>query len=119
MVFSSNPTESTKMTFRFVNIVWVVAMFVVLVSVVGLIAIYVVPIVAKLPKALLEGFLWSLCFSGILSGKSLFVNHPSIGLFIAFTGCIGMIGAYAYSLAVHAKAGQDTKLALTVSMKFP
>jgi hypothetical protein len=89
-------------------------MLVVLISVTGLTAIYVVPIVAKLPKALLEGFLWSLCFFGILSGKWLFVNYPNIGLFIAFGGCIGMIGAYAYSLAVHAKAGQDTKLAIAV-----
>lgn len=81
--------------FTFVNIIWFIATVIIVLSLGALFSIYVIPVLVSIPAAILEMIVWGTCFALIVAGKAF---HPSIGPFIALPGCLGLIGAYYFTL---------------------
>lgn len=98
--------------FTFINIIWFIATLIIILAIGGLFALYIIPFLMHLPTVLLELLVWAACFGLIVAGKYF---SPSVGSFIALPGCLGLVGAYTFTLKVHAKGGGDVKLALKIA----
>ncbi|NEN90098.1 MAG: hypothetical protein F6K48_14735 [Okeania sp. SIO3H1] len=81
----------------FTNIILTAAAILLVFALTSLATLYLIPILKLIPSWGYEIIIYLACFGAIVGGK--FVN--GIGEFIAFPGCLGLIGAISLSHYVH------------------
>ncbi len=81
--------------FNFVNIIWFIASALIVVALFRLTHLYLLPILRRIPLRVYEKLLYLACIASMLAGLAF---EPRIGQFIALPGCLGLIGARAFSI---------------------
>ncbi len=81
----------------FTNIILTAAAVLLVIAVGWLASLYLIPILRLIPGWGYEIIIYLACFAAILGGKFL----TGIGEFIAFPGCLGLIGAISFSHYLH------------------
>lgn len=83
----------------FVIVMWVIAALLVVLAAGWLTVLYLVPLVLRVPRVVLEGLVWAACLAATVGGA--FLASPTTGLMLAFTGCLGLPGALAFTDRLH------------------
>ncbi|HLO83805.1 MAG TPA: hypothetical protein VK203_02165 [Nostocaceae cyanobacterium] len=96
----STPTTWQKFTgfFNFVNIIWIASTILLLIAVGWLISIYILPILFAIPAGFYEFLIYVACLLSISLGLTF---TQDISEFIALPGCLGLVGALAFTEVLH------------------
>lgn len=81
----------------FTNIILTAAAILLVLAVASLVSLYLIPILRLIPGWGYEIIIYLVCFAAIVGGKLL----TGIDEFIAFPGCLGLIGAISFSHYLH------------------
>jgi hypothetical protein len=81
--------------FNFVNIIWFIASILIVVALSWLARLYLFPILRRIPLRVYEKLIYLACLVSMVGGLAF---APHIGQFIALPGCLGLIGARAFSI---------------------
>lgn len=84
--------------FTFVNVIWLIAIILLITAVGWLIALYVVPVIKEIPATVVEILIY-LASLAFIYAASLFVDH--VAEYIALTGCLGVVGALSFTHYLH------------------
>lgn len=88
-----SPPETSGF-FNFVNIIWFIASLLIVIALGWLARLYLLPILRRIPLRVYEKLVYAACILSMLAGLAF---EPHIGQFIALPGCLGFIGARAFS----------------------
>ncbi|HLP92256.1 MAG TPA: hypothetical protein VK184_27155 [Nostocaceae cyanobacterium] len=96
----NSPTTWQRITglFNFVNILWILSIILLTIALGFLTAIYLVPILAAIPKVVYEVLIYLACVSAFALGLSF---EQGISEFIALPGCLGLIIALSLTNYLH------------------
>jgi hypothetical protein len=87
--------------FSFVNIIWVFSSILLVIAIGWLISLYLLPILFSIPARVYEVLIYLACVTSIIGGQTFAQGTAE---FIALPGCLGLIGALAFTHYLHQSA---------------
>ena len=91
--------------FDFVDIVWIVIGALLFIAALGLAGLYLVPLIRKLPKPVIELLVYMACAAFLIAPRLLLTGGGAVAL--SLVGCFGLIGALLYTHDLHFKRSKE------------
>lgn len=94
--------------FTFMHLVWLIVGIMLVVALWWLASLYVVPLIKKIPRVLIEGVLYLACAAAVIAPVHVLTGGGVFAL--ALAGCLGLLPLVFWTHHLHFK-GEDTKTA--------
>lgn len=91
--------------FDFVDIVWIVIGALLFIAALGLAGLYLVPLIRRLPKPVIELLVYLACAAFLIVPRLVLTGGGAVAL--SLVGCFGLIGALLYTHDLHFKRTND------------